>query len=201
MSISLPRPIQRLSALLSSLQGIGPRLAQRLVLQLLRGERRRIRDLEEAFHEIREQVGWCPRCGFLTEGENLCSVCADTGREPTVICVVEEPQDVLAIESTEQYRGLYHVLGGAMSPMDGIGPEELRVKELLGRIREGGIAEVIVATNPNQEGDVTALYLKETLAPMGVRVTRLARGVPSGGDLEYSDRSTLGNALEGRTDL
>lgn len=170
-------------------------------MQLLRGERRRIRDIEEAFQELREKVGWCPRCGFLTEGENLCGICSDTSRDPAVMCVVEEPQDVLVIEATDQYHGLYHVLGGAMSPMDGIGPEDLRMKELLERLRDGTIREVIVATNPNMEGDVTALYLKETLSPLGVRVTRIARGVPSGGDIEYSDRATLGNALQGRTDL
>jgi recombination protein RecR len=176
-------------------------MAQRLVLQLLRGEKKRIADLEGALHDLREKVRWCPRCGFMTEGENLCGICSDTSREPTAICVVEEPQDVLVIDGTDQFRGLFHVLGGALSPMDGIGPEELRVKELLERLRSGEVKELIVATNPNMEGDVTALYLKETVSPLGVRVTRIARGIPSGGDLEYADRTTLGNALQGRTEL
>jgi recombination protein RecR len=201
MAVSLPGPIERLSALLCSLQGIGPRMAQRLVLQLLRGEKRRIADLETALHELREKVRWCPCCGFITEGEELCGICSDTSRDATLICVVEEPQDVLVIEATDQYRGFYHVLGGSLSPMDGIGPQELRVKELLERLRSGDVKELIVATNPNMEGDVTALYLKETVTPLGIRVTRIARGVPSGGDLEYADRTTLGNALQGRTEL
>jgi len=201
MSVSLPKPIERLASLLCTLQGIGPRMAQRLVLQLLRGERKRIADLESALHDLQEQVGWCPRCGFMTEGESLCGICSDRSRDATVVCVVEEPQDVLVVEATDEYRGLYHVLGGALSPMDGIGPQELRVKELLQRLRDGAVKEIIIATNPNMEGDVTALYLKETVAPLGVHVTRIARGIPSGGDLEYADRATLGNALRGRTEL
>lgn len=201
MSVSLPRPIERLSALLCTLQGIGPRMAQRLVLQLLRGEKKRVAELEDALRDLRERIGWCARCGFITEGENLCGICSDTSRDPTIICVVEEPQDALVIEATDQYRGLYHVLGGALSPMDGIGPQELRVKQLLERLRSGQVKELIVATNPNMEGDATALYLKETVTPLGVQVTRIARGIPSGGDLEYADRTTLGNALQGRTEL
>ena len=146
---------------------------------------------------MKDKVGFCTRCFNIAEGE-LCTVCADPRRDTHVLCVVEEPRDVVAIERTREFRGRYHVLGGAISPMDGIGPEDLRIRELMTRLADGGIVEVIIATDPNIAGEATATYLTRTLAPLGIRVTRLASGLPVGGDLEYADEVTLGRAFEGR---
>jgi len=156
--------------------------------------------LARAISEAKERVSWCTRCFNVAAGE-LCDICADDRRDATLLCVVEEPRDVVAVERTQEFRGRYHVLGGAISPIDGIGPDQLRVRELLGRLDGEDVAEVILCTNPNVEGETTAMYLARLLTPLGVNVTRIASGVPVGGDLEYADELTLGRALEGRRTL
>jgi recombination protein RecR len=198
----LPEPIQRLIDALSRLPGIGPKTASRLTFHMLRADGSLSAELSAALADLRDGTATCQLCfNITTAGQELCPVCANSERDRGTICVVEEPLDVLALERTGGYRGLYHVLGGALSPIEGIGPDDLKIGELLGRVRGGGVQEVIVATNPSMEGDATAMYLQQQLAPLGARLTRLARGLPMGGDLEYADQSTLLRALAGRQSL
>ena len=185
---------------LGRLPGIGPRSAQRLAFHLLETDPADVERLTTAIVEMRARVRFCNRCFNIAE-DDLCTICADARREGTVLCVVEEPRDVVAVERTAEFRGRYHVLGGAISPIDGVGPEQLHVRELLARLEPEGVAEVILATNPNIEGETTAMYLARLLEPLGVEVTRIASGLPVGGDLEYADELTLGRALEGRRRL
>ena len=196
----LAGPIQRLIDELSRLPGIGPKSAQRVAFYLLRSTGDDARRLAEAIAEVKEKVRLCVRCFNVTDQE-LCEFCRDGRRDSSVVCVVQEPPDIVAIEKTREFNGLYHVLQGAISPIEGVGPEDLRVAELLERVGDGKLAEVIVATNPNVEGEATAMYLARLLTPLGVKITRLASGLPVGGDLEYADEVTLGRALEGRRDI
>jgi recombination protein RecR len=193
-------PIARLVEELSKLPGIGQKTAQRLAFHLLRIPTNEARSLADAIVDARDKVTFCKRCFNFAQGE-LCEYCMDSRRDPTLVCVVERPQDIVAVERTGEFRGLYHVLGGAISPIDGIGPEELKIRELLERVRTEGIREVIVATNPRVEGEATGLYLANLLRPLGIKVTRIASGLPVGGDLEYADEVTLGRALKGRMEL
>jgi recombination protein RecR len=195
-SPAIERAIERLSRL----PGVGRKTAQRLVFHLLRSPQDETEALVQALLELKRKVRYCSVCFNLSE-EDPCQICADPQRDRSTICVVEQANDVVAVERTGQYRGLYHVLGGALSPLDGIGPEQLRVAELVRRLEGGTVREVIVATNPNAEGEATAVYLARLLKPLGVRLTRIARGIPVGSDLEYADEATLARALEGRTDL
>ena len=193
-------PVQALIDELGRLPGVGPKSAQRIAYSLLKGPAEDADRLAAAIREAKARVTWCRRCFNLSQGE-LCRVCRDERRDATVICVVEEPRDIVAMERTHEFRGRYHVLQGAISPIEGIGPEQLRTGELLRRVRDEGITEVILATNPNIEGETTALYLIRALQPLGVKVTRLASGLPAGGDLEYADEVTLSRALEGRREV
>lgn len=193
-------PIQRLIDELSRLPGVGQKSAQRLAFHLLSVEDADARRLAEAIVAMREQVRTCQRCFNVTDAAE-CTICRDPRRDPTAVCVVERAQDIVVVERTQEFRGRYHVLGGAISPIAGIGPEQLRMRELVARVGAEGVAEVIAATNPTVEGDTTALYLARILKPLGVRVTRLASGLPVGGDLDYADEITLGRALAGRRDL
>ncbi len=193
-------PVAKLIEELHRLPGIGPKGAQRLAYHLLRASKEEATALAEAIVEVKERITLCSQCQNTTDVDP-CSICTDANRDRTVICVVEEPMDILAIERTRGHRGLYHVLHGSISPMEGIGPEQLKVRELLERLRDGVVTEVIMATNPNLEGEATAMYVSRLLQPLGVRVTRLARGLPMGGDLEYADDLTLARALENRQDL
>jgi recombination protein RecR len=193
-------PIARLIEELSKLPGVGQKTAQRLAFHLLRVPPAEAHALADAIVEARDKVTFCTRCFNFAQGE-LCEYCTDSRRDPTLVCVVERPQDIVAVERTGEFRGLYHVLGGAISPIDGIGPEELRIRELLERVRTEGIREVIVATNPRVEGEATGLYLANLLKPLGIKATRIASGLPVGGDLEYADEVTLGRALKGRMEL
>ena len=193
-------PVQDLIDELGRLPGIGPKSAQRIAYSLLKGPAEDADRLAAAIREAKARVTWCRRCFNLSQGE-LCRVCRDERRDATLLCIVEEPRDIVAIERTAEFRGRYHVLQGAISPIEGIGPEQLRIKELLARIGEDTVEEVIIATNPNIEGEATAMYLARLLKPLGVRVTRIASGLPVGGDLEYADEVTLGRALEGRREL
>ncbi|HUU61891.1 MAG TPA: recombination mediator RecR [Acidimicrobiia bacterium] len=193
-------PIQRLIDELARLPGIGRKSAQRLAFHLLTVEEEDARRLARAVVEMREQVHLCRRCFNVTDGDE-CSICRDLRREVSVVCVVERAQDIVVVERTGEFRGRYHVLGGVISPIEGIGPERLRFGELLARVRAEGITEAIVATNPTVEGDTTALYLAKVLKPEGVRVTRLASGLPVGGDLDYADELTMGRALVGRREM
>ena len=195
-----PLPIQRLVEELERLPGIGPKSAQRITYWLLSGERADAQRLADAITEVKRTIHFCPRCHDFAEGE-LCEVCADPGRDLTAICVVEEPRDVTAIERTGEFRGLYHVLHGAISPIDGIGPDQLKIRELISRLTDGDITEVVLATNPNVEGETTAVYIARMVKPLGIKVTRIASGLPVGGDLEYADEVTLGRALEARREM
>ncbi len=196
--------VQKLIDELSKLPGVGPKTAQRLAFHLLKLPPEEALPLAQALIDVKESVRFCSRCFNLTERE-LCDICLDMARDPTTICVVEEPGDIISVERTHEYRGLYHVLGGALSPLDGIGPEKLHLTELFERVREEEVREVIVATNPNMAGEATALYIAEELRASIVagtlRITRPAAGLPMGGDLEYADEVTLGRALTGRRDL
>ena len=192
--------VQDLIDELGRLPGIGPKSAQRIAFHLLKVPKPDALRLARAISEAKERVTFCTRCFNIAEGHE-CEICADPRRDPTVVCVVEEPPDVIAVERTQAFRGRYHVLQGALSPIEGIGPEQLRVRELLGRIQAEDVAEVILCTNPNIEGEATAMYLGRLLKPLGVKVTIIASGLPVGGDLEYADELTLGRALEGRRDL
>lgn len=193
-------PVQRLIDELGRLPGIGARSAQRLAFHLLAVEEVDARRLAVAITDMREQVTLCERCFNVAAGQ-YCAICRDTRRDETIVCVVERPQDIVVVEKTQEYRGRYHVLGGSLSPINGIGPDQLRFEELKSRLEPEGVAELIVATNPTIEGDATAMYIARELKPLGVRVTRLASGLPVGGDLDYADELTLGRALIGRSEL
>ena len=193
-------PLSRLIEELNRLPGIGPKMAQRLAYFLLRAPGDQALALAEAIRVVKERVVLCSVCQNITD-QDPCAFCRDENRDRSQLCVVEEPLDILALERSGAYKGLYHVLHGVLSPMDGIGPQDLKIKELLPRLRSGEVKEVIVATNPNLEGEATALYLQRLLAPLGLRLTRLARGLPVGADLEYADEVTLSRALEGRQAL
>jgi recombination protein RecR len=193
-------PVQRLIDELARLPGVGQKSAQRLAFHLLNVEEADARRLADAIVDMRATVRLCSRCFNVTANDE-CGICMDLRRDPTVVCVVERAQDIPVIERTQEFRGRYHVLGGAISPIAGIGPETLRMRELVARVEGEGIVEVIAATNPTVEGDTTALYLARLLKPLGVRVSRLASGLPVGGDIDYADEITLGRALAGRQDL
>ena len=193
-------PIQDLIDELSRLPGIGPKSAQRLAFYLVKAPLEEAKRLSQVVIAAKERISFCRECGNVAEGE-LCRVCRDPGRDPTVLCVVEEPKDAATIERAGIVKGRYHVLGGAISPLDGVGPEDLRVQELLDRVERDGVTEVILATNPNLEGNATAMYVAALLKPLGVKASRLASGLPVGGDLEYADEVTLSQALEGRREL
>ncbi|MEW6770198.1 MAG: recombination mediator RecR [Bacillota bacterium] len=194
------RPVVRLIEELKRLPGIGPRTAQRLALYLLSAPREQAERLAAAIKEARETVVYCSVCGNFTDADP-CNICADAARDHSVICVVEEPRDAAAIEGSGSFRGVYHVLGGALSPLDGIGPERLRIKELLARLEKGGVAEVVLATSPDTEGEATALYLRRLLEPLGIKLSRLAYGLPVGAELEFADAQTIARAFEGRREL
>jgi recombination protein RecR len=193
----LPEPLERLVQELSRLPGIGPKTAQRLAFHLLRVDRVRAAALATAIEDVKARIGYCERCYNIAEGP-LCAICSSPRRDTSVLCVVESAFDVLAIERTAEFSGLYFVLHGVISPIDGIGPEQIHVQQLLDRVRDEGIAEVIVATDADIEGEATALYLQRALAPLGAKVTRPAHGLPVGGDLEYADELTLARAMAGR---
>jgi len=197
---SYTMPVQVLIDELGRLPGIGPKSAQRIAFHLLKVPTDDVARLAHALTEAKARVRFCERCWNIADAE-LCPICADDRRDGSTVCVVEEARDIVAIERTGEFRGRYHVLLGAMSPLEGIGPEQLKVKELFTRIEPEGITEVILCTNPNTEGEVTAMYLARMLQPFGVRITRIASGLPVGGDLEYADELTLGRAIEGRRDL
>ena len=202
-----PAPLARLVQELSKLPGIGEKSAARLAFHMLKGNKDDVLRLADSIARLRQEMGLCRRCfGFSevtpdSEDGALCGICRNFEREADKICVVEEPADLIAVEKSQEYRGLYHVIHGTISPLDGIGPDALRIKELLERLRNGVIKEVIVATNPTMNGEATALYLSKVIKPLGVSVTRIARGLPMGGDLEYTDAVTLGKALEGRREI
>ena len=193
-------PVQDLIDQLGRLPGVGPKSAQRIAFYLLKLPKEDAERLAQAIVEAKAKISFCRRCWNVAEGE-LCEMCRDERRDPTIVCVVEEPRDIVAVEKTQEFHGLYHVLQGAISPIEGIGPEQLRVKELLTRVDAEGIKEVILCTNPNLEGEATAMYLARLLKPLGLTVTRIASGLPVGGDLEYADELTLGRALEGRREV
>ncbi|MDJ0792050.1 MAG: recombination mediator RecR [Acidimicrobiia bacterium] len=193
-------PVQRLIDEFARLPGVGQKSAQRLAFHLLNAEDADARRLADAIIEMKASVRLCRRC-FNVTAEDECSICLDARRDPAIVCVVERAQDIPVIERTQEFRGRYHVLGGAISPIAGIGPETLRMKELVDRVETEGITEIIAATNPTVEGDTTALYIARLLKPLGVRVSRLASGLPVGGDLDYADEITLGRALAGRKEL
>ena len=196
-----PRAVTRLIDEFHRLPGIGPKTAQRLTFFLLRAPKEQAQSLADALTGLKERIVTCSICQNIAE-ENPCAICRDESRDRSIVCVVEEPLDVLAIERTREYRGLYHVLHGAISPVEGIGPDDLRMQELLTRIqRDKSIKEIVLATNPNLEGEATAMYLERLLKPLGIKLTRLARGLPVGGDLEYADEVTLTRALEGRREV
>jgi recombination protein RecR len=202
-----PAPLARLIQELSKLPGIGEKTAARLAFHLLKGKRDDVFRLSDSIGKLRQEMGLCQRCfGFSevdprSEDGAECEVCRNPKREADKICVVEEPADLIAVEKSQEFRGLYHVLHGTISPLDGIGPDALRIKELLERLRDSTVKEVIVATNPTMDGEATALYLSKVIKPLGVSVTRIARGLPMGGDLEYTDAVTMGKALEGRREI
>jgi recombination protein RecR len=189
--------IQDLIDELGRLPGVGPKSAQRIAFHIIQSDRVDVTRLAEVLKTVKERVKFCSICGNISE-EELCKICRDPRRDKTSICVVEESKDVLAIEKTREFKGTYHVLGGAISPIDGVGPENLRIKELMTRLAETQISEIIIATDPNLEGEATAAYLTRLLKPLGIKVSRLASGLPVGGDLEYADEITLGRAFEGR---
>lgn len=195
-----PEPVARLIDALQRLPGIGPKTAQRLTFYMLKRPHDEVRELGQALLAVKEKITYCRTCFNVTD-EDPCRICDDPRRDPHVICVVEEPNDLLAMERTGEFKGRYHVLLGALSPLDGIGPEDLKIRELLARLDAQGATEIILATNPNVEGEATALYLAKLLRPLAVRVTRIARGLPVGGDLEYADQVTLSKALEGRREI
>ena len=200
MSKAIPEPVTKLIEAFSRLPGVGPKTASRLTYFLLRAPDGLSLSLSEALRELKEKTRFCSVCGNITV-DDPCAVCADPRRDRSIVAVVEEPLDLLAIERTASFTGLYHVLNGAISPINGIGPDDLRIGELVRRIDAGGIVEVIIATNPGQEGDATAMYIRRELQHKGVKITRLARGLPVGGDLEYVDSVTLLRALQGRSEL
>lgn len=200
MPSTIPGPVSKLIDAFSRLPGIGPKTASRLTFYLLRVPDEQAQELADALRDLKESITFCSVCFNITETDP-CAVCADEGRDRTMLCAVEEPLDVMAIERTQQYRGLYHVLHGVISPVEGIGPDDLRIGELLNRVKESQVQEVLLATNPSLEGEATARYIADRLSSLPVRVTRLARGLPVGGDLEYADEITLVSALEGRREI
>lgn len=200
MASALPQPVQRLINEFARLPGIGPKSAARLTFYLLRMADEQALDLAAALQDMKERTIFCSNCFHITEADP-CLLCTDPARDDRLLCVVEEPLDVLAIERSQAYNGRYHVLHGAISPVEGVGPEDLRINELVHRVQQSHFQEIILATNPTLEGESTALYLQRRLADSGIRLTRLARGLPVGGDLEYTDEITLGRALEGRQEL
>jgi recombination protein RecR len=193
-------PVQDLIDELGRLPGVGPKSAQRIAFHLLKLPKSDAVRLATAIVEVKDKVTFCPRCFNIAEGAE-CSICTDTRRDTTVICVVEEPKDIVSVEKTGEFRGRYHVLQGAISPIEGIGPDQLRVRELLTRLDPEAVTEIILCTNPNLEGEATAMYLSRLIKPLGIRVTRIASGLPVGGDLEYAAELTLGRALEGRREI
>jgi len=193
----LPTSIEELIAKLASLPGIGPKSAERLAFYLLKQDQSELNSFSESFRNLRQGVNTCSRCHNFTENDP-CPICSDKGRDNRKLCVVSEPLDVVALEKTHEYDGLYHVLQGIISPIDGIGPEDLTIEQLLDRVKSDGIREVILATSPTTEGEATSLFIYKQLKPLGLKVTRIARGLPIGGDLEYADEATLSRALEGR---
>ena len=195
-----PDPLNRLVAQLARLPGIGEKTAQRLAFHILRAPPEYARELAAAIQEVKDKVHLCSRCFSLTE-QDLCGFCRDERRDERVVCVVENVADLMAIERTREFKGRYHVLHGVLSPLEGVGPDQLRIKELLVRLNEGKIEEIIVATNPDVEGEATALYLTRLLKPIGLRLSRIAQGLPMGGDLEYADQATLAKALSARREL
>jgi recombination protein RecR len=197
--MSLPDPLIRLIEELQRLPGIGPKSAQRLAFHILKTPREQTDRLSDALREVKERVTYCSVCSNITDIDP-CAFCSSDARDPHMICVVEEPQNVAAIEKTREFKGMYHVLMGALSPLQGIGPDDLKIKSLLGRV-SNGVTEIILATNPNVEGEATAIYLARLLKPLGVKVTRIAMGVPVGSDLEYADEVTMHKALEGRREV
>ncbi len=197
---ALPAPLSRLIQELTKLPGIGEKTATRLAFHLLRTERRDIDLLAESLVKMREEIKLCSVCLGLTASDP-CDLCTDPQRETDAICVVERPADLIAVERAGQFRGRYHVLHGCLAPLDGVGPEDLRITELLQRLQDGRVREVVIATNPTVEGEATALYLARLIKPLGVRVTRIAHGLPMGADVEYADSTTLGKALEGRREM
>jgi|TARA_B100001741_G_scaffold303644_1_gene293967 recombination protein RecR len=192
--------VQTLIDELGKLPGVGPKSAQRIAFHLVKLSEEDAIRLSTAISEAKEKVRFCEKC-FNMSDEPICEICSDSRRDPSLVCVVEEPRDIVAVERTQEYKGFYHVLQGAINPIDGIGPEQLRVKELLARLQENPISEVILCTNPNIEGEATAMYLARLLEPLGLSITRIASGLPVGGDLEYADELTLGRALEGRREV
>ncbi len=196
----LPPPLMRVIQELTRLPGIGEKTATRLAFHLLRVDRREVEQLADALRELRSAIRLCSQCLAFT-ADDPCRLCSDPRRDPDTLCVVERPADVVAIERTGSFRGRYHVLHGSLSPLDGVGPEQLRIGELLSRLQNGGVREVVLACNPTPEGEATALYLARLIKPLGIRVTRIAHGLPVGADVEYADSVTLGKALEGRRDL
>lgn len=195
-----PEPIARLIEELTKLPGIGPKTAQRLAFHLLHMPKETVRGLVGALSDAREKIIYCSVCCTLTDTDP-CRICSDPARDRGVICVVEEPRDVVAMERTREFRGRYHVLHGAINPMEGVGPDQIRVRELINRLSDGEVQEVIICTNPTTEGDVTAVWLARTIKPLGIKVSRIAHGLPVGGDLEYADEVTLAKALEGRREM
>jgi recombination protein RecR len=193
----LPAALEELIQELSRLPGVGPKTAQRLAFHVLRSDRQRAEALARAVLEVKTRIGYCERCWNIAEGA-LCAICLSSRRDPTAVCVVESPLDLLAIERTAEYQGLYHVLHGVISPIDGVGPDDIHVPALVERVRLGNVREVIIATDADIEGEATAVYLSRALAPLGVEITRPAHGLPVGGDLEYADELTLARALSGR---
>lgn len=193
-------PIARLIEELTKLPGIGPKTAQRLAFHLLHMDKHVVQNIAASIIDARERVKYCSVCCNLTD-QDPCRICSNTDRDHATICVVQEPRDVVAMEKTREYKGLYHVLQGALNPMEGIGIEDIRVKELVARLGDGKVKEVILCTNPNTEGETTAMYIARFIKPLGIKVTRIARGLPMGGDLEYADEVTLAKALEGRREI
>ena len=194
------KPIARLVEALNRLPGVGPKTAQRLAFHLLNVPLREAEELAESIKEARSSIKYCTICGDLTDIEP-CRICSNHDRDNSIICVVEQPKDVIAMEKTREFKGYYHVLHGIISPMDGVGPDQLKIKELLKRLENGNVEEIVMATNPTVEGEATAMYLAKLIKPLGVKVSRIAHGLPVGGDLEYADEVTLARALEGRRNI
>jgi recombination protein RecR len=200
MSYQYPEPLAKLIEGLSKLPGIGPKTAQRLAFFILKMDQRNVDELADALKAVNTELSYCSICYNITANDP-CHICEETNRDQSVICIVQEPRDIIAMERTREFHGLYHVLNGAMSPMEGIGPDRLRIRELLLRLNDETVQEVILATNPNVEGEATALYISKLVKPTGIKVTRIAHGLPVGGDLEYADEITISKALAGRVEL
>ncbi|SKA05446.1 recombination mediator RecR [Selenihalanaerobacter shriftii] len=194
------QPISKLIGRLTKLPGVGPKTAQRLAFYIMEAPKQEAEELALAINEVKDKIRYCSVCNNLTENE-LCNICSNSERNTSTICIVESPKDIIAMEKTGEYKGLYHVLHGSISPMEGIGPEDIKIKELLPRIKDGDVEEVILATDPNVEGEATAMYIARLLNPLGVTTSRIAHGLPVGGDLEYADEVTLSKALEGRKEV